>query len=113
MEWPRNSGHSVVLIALRDHQAQPAFLDSFLKNSQSSDIGQSVSVLHGADFSAYRVGDEVYHVGSLNWLPHMSMLFAENPLIVAIIIVVICILMAALIRARLRRHARGRLQGDY
>jgi cellulose synthase (UDP-forming) len=113
MEWPKNSGHSVVLVALRDHQAQPAFLDSFLKNAQSSDIGQSVSVLRGGDFSAYRVGDEVYHVGSLSWLLRLSMLFAENPFIVAIIIVVICILMAALIRARLRRHARGRLQGDY
>jgi cellulose synthase (UDP-forming) len=113
VEWPKNSGHSVVLITLRDHQTQPGFLDAFLKSSQSSDIGQSVSVLRDGGFSSYRVGTDVYHVGALSWPLRLSMLFADNPLIVALLIIVVCFLMAALIRARLRRHARGRLQGDY
>jgi len=113
IEWPKGSNHSVVLIALRDHQTQPGFLDAFLKSSQSSDIGHSVSVLHGSTFSSYRIGNDVYHVGTLSWLVHMSLLFAEYPWIVVVITVLVCFLMAVLIRAKLRRHARGRLQGDY
>ncbi len=67
IEWPRDSKRSVVVVALRDHAVVPNFLSVFLKTSQSSDISQSVSVLHGKRFVSYRIGNDVYHVGSL-WL---------------------------------------------
>ena len=111
LEWPRGSSRSVVLIALRDHSVVPKFINVFLKYSQYSDISQSVAVLHGDRFTSYRVGDDVYHVGSLSWWIRLTMLLSEFPWLAVILTLVFCILMAALIRAILRRRARVRLQG--
>jgi len=112
LEWPSGSNKSVVLIALRDHSVEPNFVDVFLKYSQYSDIGQSVSVLHGKRFVSYRIGNDIYHVGFLSLWVRLNMLFSEFPWLVVISTVVICILIAALVRAMLRRHARTRLQGN-
>ncbi len=112
IEWPSGSSRSVVLIALRDHSVVPKFLDVFLKYSQYSDISQSVAVLHDKRFSSYRIGNDVYHVGSLSWWIRLNMLFSEFPWMVVISTAVVCLLMAGLIRAYLRRRARTRLQGN-
>ena len=112
IRWPRGSSRSVVLVALRDKTVVPAFLNVFLKTSQSSDIQQSVSVLHGSHFVSYRIGTDDYGVGSLSWWIRLNMLFSEFPGLTVIITVIFCILMAALIRAMLRRRARARLQGN-
>ncbi len=112
IEWPHGSSRSVVVIALRDHSVFPNFINVFLKNSQSSDIEQSVSVLHGSRFVSYRIGNDVYHVGSLSWWVRLNMLFSEYPWISFLCTIVICILIAALVRAMLRRRARIRLQGN-
>ena len=112
IEWPSGSSHSVVLIALRDHSVVPKFLNVFLKYSQYSDISQSVAVLHGDRFTSYRIGDNVYHVGSLSWYVQLSMLFQQFPWLMVIGLLAICVLMAGLIRAYLRRRARIRLQGN-
>jgi cellulose synthase (UDP-forming) len=112
IEWPSGSNKSVVLIALRDHSVAPNFINVFLKYSQASDVSQSVSVLHGTRFVSYRIGNDVYHVGSLSPMVRFNMIFSEFPWLTVIIVVVICILIAALIRAMLRRHARVRLQGN-
>lgn len=101
---------SVVVIALRDHSVMPKFVDAFLKSSQSSDISSSVSVLHANKFISYRIGNDVYHVGSIPWWIQLSVLFSEFPWLVVICCVFVCVLMAILIRANLRRHARRRLQ---
>jgi len=111
LEWPRGSNRSVVVIALRDHSVMPKFVDAFLKSSQSSDISSSVSVLHANKFISYRIGNDVYHVGSIPWWIQLSVLFSEFPWLVVICCVFVCVLMAILIRANLRRHARRRLQG--
>ena len=111
IEWPHNSNRSVVVIALRDHGVMPNFLNVFLKYSQSSDIQQSVAVLHGARFSSYRIGNDIYHVGSLSIWIWLSMLFSEFPWLVVVFVMLVCFLMAALIRVWLRRRARTRLQG--
>ncbi len=110
VQWPRNSGRSVVLVALRDKSVVPNFLQVFLKQSQSSDISQSVSVLNGTRFASYRIGAEVYHVGYLNWWIRLKLLASEFPWLVVAVGVLLCFLAAALIRASLRRHARRRLQ---
>ena len=112
IEWPSGSKRSVVLIALRDHSVVPKFLDAFLKTSQSSHISQSVSVLRGDDFTSYRIGNDVYHVGSLSWLIQLKMLATQFPWLVVLGVVIICVLIAAITRANLRRRARMRLQGN-
>jgi cellulose synthase (UDP-forming) len=101
----------VVVIALRDHNVVPKFLNAFLKYSQSSHISQSVSVLHDEDFTSYRIGNDAYRVGSLPFWIQLSMLASQYPWLMVIVAIVICVLMAALIRAFLRRRARVRLQG--
>jgi cellulose synthase (UDP-forming) len=111
IEWPRDSNRSVVLIALRDHSVASNFLSVFLKRSQSSDIAQSVSVLHGPSFTSYRIGDDVYRVGSLSLWVRLNIFFSEFPWIVVLTTTFVCFLMAAVLRAMLRRRARSRLQG--
>jgi cellulose synthase (UDP-forming) len=112
IEWPATSNKSVVLIALRDKAVIPSFLSVFLRRSQSGDISQSVSVLHGTTFTSYRIGDDVYRVGSLSIWIYLHMLFSEYPWIVVIVATLVSLLMAAIIRGMLRRHARTRLQGN-
>ena len=112
IEWPSGSSHSVVVMAVRDHAAIPNFLSVFLKNSQSSDIAQSVSVLHGSRFVSYRIGNDVYHVGSLSLWVHFHLLFSEYPWLIVLSCFFLCFLLATFIRAMLRRRARARLQGN-
>jgi cellulose synthase (UDP-forming) len=112
VEWPRDSSKSVVVIALRDKSVVANFLDVFLKTSQSSDISQSVSVLHGTRFTSYRIGNDIYHVGSLSWWIWINILFQNYQWLMVISTLVACFLMATVIRSILRRKARARLQGN-
>ena len=111
MEWPSGSGRSVVIMAVRDHATIPNFLATFLKTSQSSDVSQSVSVLHGTRFVSYRIGNDNYNVGSISLWAYINLLFSRFPWLVVIAAFIVCFLMATLLRAVLRRHARARLQG--
>ncbi|MDE1178437.1 MAG: cellulose biosynthesis cyclic di-GMP-binding regulatory protein BcsB [Edaphobacter sp.] len=112
VEWPANSGRSVVLVALRDHAVVPNFLSVFLNTSQSSDISQSVSVLHGRRFASYRIGNDVYYVGSLSWWTHINLLFSKYQWAMVVGLFLIAFLMATVVRASLRRRAKKRLQGN-
>jgi cellulose synthase (UDP-forming) len=112
IEWPSGSNRSVVVVALRDKNVVPNFLSVFLKTSQSSDISQSVSVLHGSKFSSYRIGNDVYHVGSLSLWIQLNMLFEDYQWLMVISTLAFCFLMAVIIRSILRKKARARLQGN-
>jgi cellulose synthase (UDP-forming) len=112
VEWPRRSNRSVVAIVLRDPAAVSNFLTAFLDKSQSSEISQSVSVLHGEQFSSYQVGDNSYRVGKLSLVTRVVAVFQDAPWLIAVVTVIFCFLMAALIQAMLRRHARLRLQPE-
>ncbi len=112
LEWPAGSGRSVVLIALRDHSVAPGFVNAFFKYAQSSDIDQSVSVLHGSSFSSYRIGNDMYHVGSLSSLVRIHMLFSQFPWMMVLLVVMVCLPVASVARVQLRRHARQRLKGS-
>ncbi len=112
IEWPTGSNRSVVVVTLRDRTVVPNFLSVFLKTSQSSDVAQSVSVLHGSRFVSYRIGNDVYRVGSLSLWIQLNMLFSEYQWLMVVSTMFFCFLMAAIIRAMLRRHARARLQGN-
>ena len=112
IEWPAGSRRSAVVIVLRDKDVIPNFLNAFLKTSQSSDISQSVSVLHGSRFSSYRIGDSVYHVGSLSRWVELKMLFEDYPGLMVLVVLGFCLIMAVILRSILRRKARTRLQGN-
>ena len=112
IEWPSGSNRSVVVVALRDKNVVPNFLSVFLKTSQSSDISQSVSVLHGSRFTSYRIGNDVYHVGSLSLWIQLNMLFEDYQWLMVISTLSFCFLMAVIIRSILRKKARSRLQGN-
>ncbi len=111
IEWPSGAKRSVVVIAVRDHATIPAFLTAFLKGAQSSDVSQSVSVLHGGRFVSYRIGNDVYRVGSLSLWLHFNLLFSQFPWLVVVGVLVFCFFMASILRSMLRRNARARLQG--
>jgi cellulose synthase (UDP-forming) len=112
IEWPSGSKRSVVVIALRDQSVVPKFLNVFLKTSQSSHISQSVSVLHGDEFTSYRIGNDVYRVGSLSPFIQLKMLSTQFPWLVVLGVIIVAVLIAAITRANLRRRARTRLQGN-
>ncbi|ADV82217.1 UDP-forming cellulose synthase catalytic subunit [Terriglobus saanensis] len=112
MEWPKGSNRSVVVIALRDQTVIPNFLDTFLRVATTSDIAQSVSVLHGTQFVSYRLGNDVYRVGYLSLWFRMKMLFSEFPALVVVMVLITCFLLGGLMRVALRRKARVRLQGN-
>jgi cellulose synthase (UDP-forming) len=112
IEWPSGSKRSVVIVALRDKSVVPTFLSVFLKTSQSSDISQSVSVLHGKQFVSYRIGNDVYRVGSISPWIYLNMLFSEFQWLMVVCTIILCFLMATIVRATLRRRARARLQGN-
>jgi cellulose synthase (UDP-forming) len=112
VQWPGRSSRTVVAVVLRDRAAMPSFLAAFLGASQSSDIAQSVSVLHGERFSSYRIGGGAYRVGQISLLTRVTTIFQEAPWLIAVVTVIFCFLMAALIQTMLRRHARLRLLGD-
>jgi cellulose synthase (UDP-forming) len=112
IEWPSRSKRSVVVIVLRDKDVVSTLLSVFLKTSQSSDVSQSVSVLHDSRFTSYRIGNDVYHVGSLSWWIYLNMLFEDYQWLMVIVILGFCLLMAVILRSILRRKARYRLQGN-
>jgi cellulose synthase (UDP-forming) len=112
IEWPSGSKRSVVLVALRDHAVVPNFLSVFLKTAQSSDISQSVSVLHGKRFVSYRIGNDVYHVGSLGYWTQLNIYFQQFQWMMVLGTVIVCFLLATIVRSTLRRRARLRLQGN-
>jgi cellulose synthase (UDP-forming) len=111
MESPYSAGHSVIVIAVKDHSVVPNFLTTFLRTSQSSDIANSVAVLHGTRFDSYRIGSDVYHVGNLPWYMQVSLWFTQFPWLVNVFVLFICFVLAVWIRVWLRRRARVRLQG--
>ena len=110
IESPYSQGRSVVVIAVKDHATMPQFLKAFLEVAQSSEIGQSVSVMHGSRFDSYRIGSDVYHVGDLSLLTQFGLWFSMFPWVVVIFVLIICFIMAVWIRVWLRRKARRRLQ---
>ncbi|GGH13575.1 UDP-forming cellulose synthase catalytic subunit [Silvibacterium dinghuense] len=109
-ESPWTNKRSVVLINLRDSAEAEPFLARFLKVAQSSEITGTVSVLHGATFQSFRIGNAVYHVGYLPWWQALDLWFTEMPWTVAIAIFVVSFVFAIWIRTWLRRRARERLQ---
>ena len=110
IQWPAASHRSLVAVVLRDQESVPNFVSAFLKSPESPEIAQSVSLLHGLQFSSYRVGRDSYRVGETSpWAP-LARTLQAFPWLIAGMTLLLCFLMAVLIQARLRRHARSRLK---
>jgi cellulose synthase (UDP-forming) len=112
IESPYDPGgnRSIVAIHLRDASTFEAFMDTFMKVQQSSDISGSVSVLHGTQYQSFRIGSEVYHVGVLPWWTRLKLWFMEVPWLAALIVIVLAFLIAIWTRQWLRGRARARLK---
>jgi cellulose synthase (UDP-forming) len=104
------SNRSIVAIHLKDVNTYEDFMATFITVQQASDISGSVSVLHGKQFQSFRIGSEVYHVGTLPWWTRLTLWFMEVPWLVAIVVVVLTFLLAIWTRQWLRRKARARLR---
>ncbi|HUB00970.1 MAG TPA: UDP-forming cellulose synthase catalytic subunit [Terracidiphilus sp.] len=106
----RLGGKSIVAIYMRDSGDFEPFMDTFMKVEQSSEISGSVTVMHGSQFQAFRIGSEVYHVGVLPWWTRLTLWFMEVPWLAAVVIVVLALLLAVWTRQWLRGKARRRLK---
>ncbi len=102
-------GRSIVAIHLRDASAFEPFMSTFLNVQQSSAISDSVSVLRGTEFQSFRVGSQVYYVGSLPWFTQLRLWAAEYPWLIAVIVLLLSFLLAIWTRQWLRMKARARL----
>lgn len=109
IESPYARGRSIVVIHGRDVQSYDAFLTSFFSVSQSSAISKSVSILRGSEFKSFRIGENVYHVGSLSRWTLLSLWFVQAPWLAALAVLVLCFLLAVWVRIWLRRRALARL----
>jgi cellulose synthase (UDP-forming) len=104
------AGRSIVAIHLRDAASFEPFMDTFLKVQQSSDISGSVSVLHGAQFQSFRIGSNVYHLGTVPWWTRVRLWLMQVPWLVAVIVIILAFLVAIWTRQWLRTRARQRLR---
>ncbi len=109
IESPWTPERSVVTITLKQNESAAPFMNAFWKASESSDISESVSVLHGNTFASYRVGDHFYHVGNLPWWEHLRYWLVEFPWIIVPLTFVLGLFVVPWIRLRLDRRARQRL----
>ena len=110
IESPWAENRSVVTVTFRNDDTVPAFVSAFLKSYSSGNISESVSVLHGSDFSSYRLGDRFYFVGHLPWWSHVRYWLREFPWLIVVLTFVLGLFVVPWTRARLDRRARARLE---
>ena len=87
-----------------------AFSPAFLAASASGDVSQSVSVLHGASFASYRIGDEVYYVGHMPWWGLIRYRLRQFPWLIVVLTFVLGLFVVPWIRARLDQRVQARLE---
>jgi cellulose synthase (UDP-forming) len=85
-------------------------MDTFLKVQQASDISGSVAVLHGTSFQSFRIGANVYHVGTVPWWIRLQLWLTRVPWLAALIVIALAFLIAIWTRQWLRVRARARLK---
>ncbi len=110
VESPWNKDRSVVTIALRNDESADAFTTAFLGASTSSAISDSVSVLHGTDFSSYRLDDSFYRVGHLPWYAYLRYRLLEYPWLIVLFAFLLGLVVVPWMRARLDKRSKDRLE---
>jgi len=109
-ESPWSSSRSIVSITLRNDGAAAPFIAAFNKFSDSGDISESVSVLHGSEFTSYRLGDHYYRVGYLPWWAHIRYWLRTFPWMIVVLTFVLGLFVVPWTRARLDQRAKARLE---
>jgi cellulose synthase (UDP-forming) len=109
IQSPWGIKRSIVTITLRNDDSVKPFLDAFWKHSMAGDISQSVSVLHGNEFSSYRLGNSYYYVGHLPWWLLVRFWIRTYPGLIVAISIVIALLLLPILLLRLRNRVRLRL----
>jgi len=109
IESPWNRDRTVVAITYKDDAAAGQFGSAFWKSSASGDISESISVLHGASFSSYRIGDRFYHVGYLPWWSQVRYWLSEFPWVIGVLTFLLGLFIVPWLRAHLDRIAKDRL----
>jgi cellulose synthase (UDP-forming) len=104
------AGRSIVAIHLRDASVFEPFIDTLMKVQQSSDISDSVAVLHGTQFQSFKIGSTVYHVGLVPWWTRLWLWLRQVPWLIAVIVVILALLVSIWTRQWLRGRARSRLR---
>ncbi len=110
IESPWAPDRSLISITLRANDTADAFTSAFIQASASGDISQTVSVLHGSQFSSYRIGDQVYYVGHLQWWAMIRYRLREFPWLIVVLTFVLGLFVVPWVRARLDQRARARLE---
>jgi len=109
-ESPWASNRSIVSITLKNDAAAAPFMAAFTKFSTSSDISESVSVLHGNQFTSYRLGERYYHVGYLPWWARIRYWLRAFPWMIVVLTFVLGLFVVPWTRARLDQRAKARLE---
>jgi cellulose synthase (UDP-forming) len=100
---------SLITITLKDDASGKPFLDAFWKRSMSGDISESVSVLHGNEFSSYRLGTNYYYVGHLPWWLLVRFWIRTFPGLIVAIAIAIALFILPILRIRLKSRVSQRL----
>jgi cellulose synthase (UDP-forming) len=111
-ESPWSSNRSIISITLRNDAAAEPFIAALTKFSNSSDISESVSVLHGSQFTSYRLGDRYYHVGYLPWWARIRYWLRAFPWMIVVLTFVLGLFVVPWTRARLDQRAKARLEAQ-
>jgi cellulose synthase (UDP-forming) len=109
VESPWTGNRSVVTIAFKDDDSALGFSSAFINSSASGDISESVSVLHGSEFTSYRLGTRFYHVGSLPLWSHVRYWLKEFPWLIVLLTFVLGMFVVPWTMARLDHRVRARL----
>ena len=112
VESPWSSNRSIVSVTLKNDAAASSFVAAFMKSSTSGDISQSVSVLHGSDFTSYRLGDRLYHVGDLPWWSRVRYWLRTFPWMIVVLTFVLGLFVVPWTRAWIDRRAKARLEAQ-
>jgi cellulose synthase (UDP-forming) len=112
LESPWNANRSVVTVTYKNDDAAAQFASAFWKSSVSGDISESVSVLHGSEFSSYRLSDIYYHVGSLPWWSRVRYWLRAFPWLIVLLTFVLGLFVVPWTKAWLDRRAKARLEAQ-
>jgi cellulose synthase (UDP-forming) len=112
IESPWSSNRSIVSITLKNDSVAAPFIAAFTKYSASGDISESVSVLHGSEFTSYRLGDHVYHVGYLPWWARIRYWLRAFPWMIVVLTFVLGLFVVPWTRARLDQRAKARMEAQ-
>jgi cellulose synthase (UDP-forming) len=110
IESPYQSGHSIVVAVARDDAAMKQMMDASAPAADAGDIQKSDSVLRGNHFDSYRLGDQVYHQGTLPRWVLWSVWYAQYPYLALMLVLAICFLLAILTMEILRQRAIRRVK---